>query len=105
MLRNLLENSLHACPDPVLIRATFDDAELKGRPALRLTLADNGPGLSPEARKKLFQPFFTTKIQGTGLGLAITRRIVEAHQGSIAVAGNDSKHGMEILITLPHASQ
>ena len=100
VLRNILENSLQACPDPVEIRATFEDAELKGRPALRLTLADNGPGLTPEARKKIFQPFFTTKIQGTGLGLAITRRIVEAHGGVIA-GGNDRQPGMEILITLP----
>ena len=101
VLRNVLENSLHACPDPVEIKATWEDTVLRGRPALRLTLCDNGPGLSPEARNRIFQPFFTTKIQGTGLGLAITRRIVEAHGGVIAIGGTDRQPGMEILITLP----
>jgi len=91
---------LHACADPVEIQASWLDTDLKGQPALRLVLSDNGPGLSSEARKKLFQPFFTTKIQGTGLGLAITRRIVEAHQGVITV-GDNSHRGTEIFITLP----
>ena len=99
VLRNILENSLHACPDPLEIQASFEEVQWNSRPALRLTLADNGPGLNPEARKKIFQPFFTTKVQGTGLGLAIARRIVEAHHGNIAVA--DNQRGMKVLITLP----
>ena len=101
VFRNILENALHACPDPVEIQATWTEAELKGQPAWRVALADNGPGLTPEARQKIFQPFFTTKMQGTGLGLAITRRIVEAHQGVIALGA--STRGTEILITLPRA--
>ena len=59
--------------------------ELEGRPALQLTVRDNGPGLDAEQREKVFDPFFTTKAKGTGLGMAIARRIVEAHGGQIAV--------------------
>ena len=52
-----------------------------GQPAVRVTVRDNGPGLTAEQRRNLFEPFFTTKTQGTGLGLAIARRIVESPRG------------------------
>jgi signal transduction histidine kinase len=47
---------------------------------------DGGPGLPPTMRDRPFEPFVTTKSRGTGLGLAITRRIIEAHQGDIALS-------------------
>ena len=100
VFRNLLENSLQACSDPVEIKATWTEADLKGQAGLRLSLADNGPGLTAESRQKLFEPFYTTKLQGTGLGLAICRRIIEAHDGTITVAP-DTPRGTEIVITLP----
>ena len=100
VFRNLLENSLQACSDPVEIKAIWTEVDLNGQAGLRLSLADNGPGLTAETRKKLFEPFFTTKLQGTGLGLAICRRIIEAHQGTIKVA-TDSQCGTEIIIILP----
>lgn len=99
--RNVLENSLSACSDPVRIRVSFRTTKLDGRPAFEISLADNGPGLSPDARHKIFEPFFTTKTKGTGLGMAIVRRIVEAHGGRIAVGRTCP--GAEILITLPSA--
>jgi hypothetical protein len=75
-------------------------ASLEGRPAVELVLRDNGPGLGPEQRKRLFEPFYTTKTRGTGLGMTIAQRIVEAHGGRIAIG--DSRHwGTEIVITLP----
>jgi hypothetical protein len=98
VLRNLLENSLAACSDPVVIDITCRDAQLKGQPAIELRIADNGPGLCREARKNVFEPFFTTKTKGTGLGMAIARRIVDAHGGKIAVG--HSSAGAEFVITL-----
>jgi signal transduction histidine kinase len=100
VFRNILDNSLAACSDPVVIDIVCSEVELNGRPALRLAVRDNGPGLSVEQREKLFEPFYTTKTQGTGLGLAIAQRIVEAHGGQIAV-GPGTGLGTEILITLP----
>jgi len=73
---------------------------LDGRPALRIAVRDNGPGLSPEQRQRIFDPFFTTKTKGTGLGMAIAKRIIDAHGGRIAV-GNVAGPGAEILLTLP----
>ena len=97
---NILQNSLSACTDPVALTATIRDAMWNGTPVLRLALADNGPGLTPEQQQRIFEPFFTTKTHGTGLGMAIANRIVEAHGGMMAV-GLDRHPGAEIVITLP----
>lgn len=70
-----------------------------GRPAWRLAIRDEGPGLSPEQAQHIFDPFFTTKVRGTGLGMAIARRLVEAHQGQISVG--ELGPGAEIIIILP----
>jgi two-component system sensor histidine kinase AtoS len=50
-----------------------------------VTISDSGPGIPPDMREHIFEPFVTTNPQGTGLGLAITRRIVNAHHGTIHV--------------------
>ena len=73
---------------------------LDDRPAIRVSVRDNGPGLAPEQRPRIFDPFYTTRTKGTGLGLPIARRIVEAHGGRIA-AGEGGGPGAEFVITLP----
>ncbi len=60
--------------------ATADEATL--------TIADNGPGIAPEIREQIFEPFVTTKARGTGLGLAIAQAIVDAHGGRIAISSS-----------------
>ena len=100
VFRNILDNSLAACADPVAIEIRSAAAEIDGQPALRITVRDHGPGLSPEQRQRIFEPFFTTKTRGTGLGMPITKRIVEAHGGTIAV-GEGGGVGAEIILTLP----
>lgn len=99
VFRNILENALAACPDPFRIGAFWTEASLETRPALRLSIRDNGPGIRVEPKCKVFEPFYTTRPQGTGLGLAIARRIVEAHGGTIAVGESDA--GAEMVLTLP----
>jgi PAS domain S-box-containing protein len=103
VVRNLLENSLDACADPVEIEVHWSATALDGRPALQAAFRDNGPGLTAEGRQKLFEPFYTTKTQGTGLGLAMAKRLLEAHGGRITV-GESDHHGAEILIALPRGS-
>ncbi|MDB5350307.1 MAG: domain S-box [Planctomycetota bacterium] len=100
---NILENSLAACPDPVEVRMACSPTEIGGRPAVCVNIRDNGPGLSPEARQRIFEPFYTTKPKGTGLGMAITRRIIEAHGGRIDV-GEGTIEGAEFMITLPRGA-
>ena len=78
-------------------------AELDGHPALRVAVRDHGPGLDPEQRQRIFEPFYTTKTKGTGLGMSITKRIVEAHGGRIAV-GEGAGPGAEIILTLPRGT-
>jgi signal transduction histidine kinase len=104
LFRNLLENSLAACIDPVAIQIECRDAQLQSQPAIKVWVRDNGPGLSPEVRQSVFEPFFTTKTKGTGLGMAIARRIVEAHGGQISV-GNQRSSGAEFIITLLRANK
>jgi PAS domain S-box-containing protein len=99
VFRNILENSLAACADPVEIHIRCTDSHSDGAPAIRIVIRDNGPGLSAEVRQRLFEPFFTTKTKGTGLGMAIARRIIEAHGGQI-LAGTVSP-GAEIHVLLP----
>ncbi|HEY7426854.1 MAG TPA: response regulator, partial [Gemmataceae bacterium] len=64
VFRNILENALAACQDPVEITVACSAAWLDGRPALRIAVRDNGPGLTAEQRQRIFEPFFTTKTKG-----------------------------------------
>lgn len=98
--RNILENSLAACIDPVEIAVEYAEASLAGEPALSIQISDNGPGLNEEQRRRIFDEFYTTKPHGTGLGMAIVRRLVKAHGGRVGLgpAGNP---GTTIVLTLP----
>jgi hypothetical protein len=103
LFRNVFENTLAACRDPVRIHIECRDAQFRDRPAIEVRVRDNGPGLTPDARQNVFEPFFTTKTKGTGLGMAIARRIVDAHGGRIAV-GDGGSPGAEFIVTLPRSA-
>jgi len=98
VFRNILENSLTICPDPLVLHVHWEEATLRGESAINIYLRDNGPGIPGEIRDKLFTPFVTTKTQGTGLGLAITKRLIQAHGGAIRVG--EAAEGAEIVVTL-----
>jgi signal transduction histidine kinase len=66
-----------------------------------LEVADDGPGLSAEARAHLFEPFFTTKPNGTGLGLPTSRRFIEAHGGTIEAVTSPELGGALFRVRLP----
>jgi len=64
-----------------------------------LTIADNGPGISPAIRDQVFEPFVTTKPRGTGLGLAIAQAIIDAHGGRIEISSTSA--GTRVSLHMP----
>jgi signal transduction histidine kinase len=86
---NLLGNAIEAIGQHGEIRLhTFTSREWtnSGRYGVRVVIADNGVGISPQNRRRLFEPFVTTKGErGTGLGLWVSSGIVQKHEGSIRV--------------------
>jgi signal transduction histidine kinase len=73
-----------------------------GNDMCELTVSDHGPGIVPEVRDRIFEPFFSTKHRGTGLGLPIARRIIEAHGGEIDVSC-PAAGGTVVVVRLPLA--
>ena len=100
VFRNILENSLQACSDPVKLTVCCSPIKQGGQSGLSVAIRDNGPGFTPAQQEQIFEPFFTDKTHGTGLGMAIAKRLVEAHGGSIS-ARNAKSGGAEIVVYLP----
>jgi two-component system sensor histidine kinase HydH len=105
VLVNLIDNAVAAGP-PVQVRVAGQGgaAHAKGsRGVLVIEVSDRGPGVSPDDRDKVFEPFFTGKTRGTGLGLAIAKRVVELHGGTIRV--DDAPGGGALFrIEIPHGA-
>jgi signal transduction histidine kinase len=102
-LLNILGNAIQAVsgadlpPNEPLIR--LRTARLDGR-HVAITVADKGPGITPEDLPRVFDPYFTTRRTGTGIGLAISRNIIEGLGGRITIA-SDRERGTEVRIELP----
>ena len=98
VLMNLLDNAVAAVGNAGVIKlGTQYERE---RSMVTLEVADNGCGLAPEVRTKIFEPYFSTKENGTGLGLTIVSQIVEDHRGYIRAWPNEPR-GTRIIIELP----
>jgi two-component system, LuxR family, sensor kinase FixL len=97
LVRNGLEASSITVSDPRELRL---GTGLSADGDVEITICDNGPGLSPQALERLFDPFFSTKTEGTGLGLAISNTVVRAHGGSLGHRPN-LPHGACFCIRLP----
>lgn len=97
---NLIDNAAEALEramrKEIWVRTELDPE----RDVVEVIVADSGPGIPPDAKEKLFLPYFSTKRQGTGLGLAIVSRIVSEHNGSIRVEENRPT-GAKFVIELP----
>lgn len=95
---NLIENAVESMDNGGRIAiSTSYDTNLK---AVRIEVADEGVGVSPEEKDKLFLPYYSTKQEGSGLGLAIVNRIIADHSGYIRIEDN-VPHGTKIVIELP----
>jgi PAS domain S-box-containing protein len=94
---NLVSNAGQALGDHGTIRVTTSE---DGAGHLIVEVADDGPGIPPDALPHVFDPFFTTKPTGTGLGLSVTYGIVRDHGGTIEVASTVGR-GATFTVTLP----
>jgi signal transduction histidine kinase len=98
VLLNLITNGYDSMPAggvlDVSVRPAGDSAQI--------TVTDSGIGMDEETKANIFTPFFTTKARGTGLGLAVTKRVVEAHGGTISVQSTPSV-GSSFTVTVPTA--
>jgi PAS domain S-box-containing protein len=104
-LVNLIDNAAEAMSDGAGDRRiTVITREVPERRTLELIVADTGPGIPPEDRERIFEPYFSTRKRGTGLGLAIVSRIVAEHQGRIRVQENPPR-GARFIIELPISEQ
>lgn len=110
-LMNLLTNAIEAVPNDtgaVTVRVSFHESRpntntpgAKTRPAVTISVIDNGPGIPEDKLAWIFEPFNTTKgLKGTGLGLAVTKRIVYEHKGRMRVESTPGQ-GSIFRIILP----
>jgi PAS domain S-box-containing protein len=99
VFQNLLINSAHAMQGKGRIRVAVGTIDKD----CQVTFIDGGPGIPADIRDKIFTPFFTTKSRGTGLGLPTVKRLVDAHNGKIAVTCPPAG-GTTVVIRLPLGS-
>ena len=110
VLNNLIANAIDAMRHGGRLSVRAHDAisysadHPKGSPGIRITIADTGHGISPGARKRIFEPFYTTKdLNGTGLGLWISSGIVNRHHGRLTFRTSQDpiRHGTVFSLFLP----
>jgi two-component system nitrogen regulation sensor histidine kinase NtrY len=101
-LINLLDNAVAACGNGHAQggRIEIVTSYLASLGLVRLELADNGSGMTPEVKARLFEPYFSTKKEGTGLGLAIVSAIFSNHRAFIRVRDNEPK-GSRFIVEFP----
>lgn len=102
-LLNLIRNALEAtAADATGGRQVTVRSRRSPAGDCEIEVSDNGPGVAPAIRERMFDPFCTTKHHGTGLGLPMSRTIAEAHCGSLRHEPGDSR-GARFILTLPAA--
>jgi signal transduction histidine kinase len=99
-LSNVLLNAVDASGGKGRITVSARSTHMGGRPAVRISVADNGKGIAPENLETIWEPYVTNKPGGTGLGLAIARQAVWAHDGTVT-ATSALGQGTEIQFTIP----
>jgi signal transduction histidine kinase len=103
----MMQNALHALESADTMRCIavrVHAGESDGGPVAIVEIEDNGVGVPPSLRERVFEPFYTTKESGhgTGLGLALARAIVEDHRGTMMLLSPSSEAwSTRIRVTLP----
>jgi two-component system nitrogen regulation sensor histidine kinase NtrY len=97
-LINLVSNAIGAIREAGTVTVSVSTGN--GDRSVRIEVADDGPGIPDEGKRRLFEPYFSTKKSGMGLGLTIVSTIVADHHGTISVADNQPR-GAKFIIDLP----
>ena len=97
---NLVTNAIQAVSKGGRVEVRLTREDTLGQPFVRIDVVDNGPGISPELRARIFEPFFSTKASGSGLGLSIVKRIVEAHKGELTLR-SEPQQGTTFTLRFP----
>lgn len=100
LIRNLVDNAIRYSPEHSEVLVNIE----KTPQAIILSVADNGPGIPPELRSRVFERFYRilgTNTQGTGLGLAIVQQIASLHQAEVRLGAGVEGRGLTVTITLP----
>jgi signal transduction histidine kinase len=96
---NLINNAMQAMPedrkDPAITVSTFMENDM-----VKISVADNGCGMSEEQMSKIFEPYYTTKSSGTGLGLTVLFKIMKQHEGDVTVSSTPGV-GSEFTLQIP----
>jgi two-component system, NtrC family, sensor histidine kinase HydH len=102
---NLVQNAYEAMSanGGGTLRLSVAQVSRESRAGIEVQVADSGPGISPEFREQIFNPFVTTKKTGVGLGLSIVSKIVDEHRGSIGLANRSG--GACFVVFFPFAAQ
>lgn len=95
---NLVDNAIEAMGGNGEIKVALE--YLKDLQTVKIEFSDNGAGIAPNIKEKMFMPYFSTKKKGTGLGLAIVNTIISEHRGYIRVKDNKPR-GTTFVIELP----
>jgi two-component system sensor kinase FixL len=99
VFHNLLINGAHAMHGKGRIRVAVGTIDS----SCQIAFIDSGPGIPSEIREKIFTPFFTTKSRGSGLGLPTAKRLIEAHNGQIAI-DYPAAGGTSVVVRIPIAT-
>lgn len=103
VLVNLLMNAAQAC-DETRGGVRVETDAVEGSNEVLLRVVDSGPGISESVRKRVFEPFVSSKASGRGLGLSICKRIVDQHDGSIEIDSVDGV-GTSVTVRFPQAQE
>ncbi len=110
MLRRVLVNLVRNAVEAIRGKAAGETPATRGQvivsaertsDGFAILVQDDGPGVPEHARERLFEPYFTTKVEGTGLGLAIVKKIVVEHNGAISVRPSPRLRGASFVLVLP----
>ncbi|MEW5976556.1 MAG: response regulator [Acidobacteriota bacterium] len=105
VVRNIISNAIDALPDGGIIEVSTSRTDINGEECVEIRIRDSGIGMSTEVKRKIFDPFFSTKgPKGTGLGMSVVYGIISRHHGNITVESELGK-GTTCLAYLPVVKQ